>query len=203
MNLYLQVALATAVWCFFHSFFITHLWRDTVCRRVPACAPYGRIVYVVASSVSLAIWFWWVNGLPAATVWEWSGLWQVIRVVGLLEAAVLFILGSRAFDGQAFLGMRQVTDHQAGREPRPPAFSKAGVLGVIRHPWYTGTMILLVFGLPYTDVNLVWRAVFLAYTLLGTELEERKLLKELGSVYADYRRQVPRFFPTLKPRRRV
>ena len=59
-----------------------------------------------------------------------------------------------------------------------------------------------MFGLPYTDVNLVWRGVFLAYTLLGTELEERKLLKELGSVYADYRRQVPRFFPTLKPRHR-
>nr|MEE4266759.1 hypothetical protein [Candidatus Krumholzibacteria bacterium] len=203
MNLYLQVALATAVWCFFHSFFITHLWRDTVCRRVPACAPYGRIVYVVASSLSLAVWFWWVNGLPAATVWEWSGLWQVIRVVGLLEAVVLFILGSRAFDGRAFLGLRQVTDHQAGREPTPPAFSTAGVLGVIRHPWYTGTLILLVFGLPYTDVNLVWRAVFLAYTLLGTELEERKLLKELGPVYADYRQQVPRFFPRLKPRRRA
>lgn len=202
MNLYLQVALATAVWCFFHSFFITHLWQDTVCRRVPACAPYGRLVYVLASSASLAALFWWLRTLPELVVWEWEGLWQVIRFLGLIEAGVLFILGSFAFDGRAFLGLRQVIDHQSGRAPEDPPFTTKGILGVIRHPWYTGTLIFLVFCLPYTDINLIWRAVFLVYTLLGTELEERKLLRELGPVYEEYRRQVPRFFPALKPRRR-
>jgi protein-S-isoprenylcysteine O-methyltransferase Ste14 len=71
-------------------------------------------------------------------------------------------------------------------------------LAVIRHPWYTGTLILLVFCLPYTDVNLVWRAIFVLYTLIGTELEERKLLKEIGKEYAAYRARVPRFFPHLR-----
>ena len=202
MNLYLQVALATGAWCLFHSLFITHLWRDTLCRLVPRCAVYNRLVYVVGSTLSLGLWFWWVRGLPETTVWTWDGLWQVIRFLGLLEAAVLFWLGTRAFDGRTFLGLTQITDHAAGRTPRQPAFSTAGILGVIRHPWYTGTLLLLVCGLDFTDINLVWRSVFLVYTLVGTELEERKLLAELGETYARYRRQVPRFFPSLSPRRR-
>lgn len=48
-------------------------------------------------------------------------------------------------------------------------------------------------------MNAVWRGVFFAYTLIGTELEERKLLRQFGQDYADYRRRVPRFFPRLRP----
>ena len=32
---------------------------------------------------------------------------------------------------------------------------------------------------PVTDVNLVWRGVFLFYTFIGTEIEERKLVVAL------------------------
>ena len=78
----------------------------------------------------------------------------------------------------------------------------SGILGIIRHPWYTATLILLVFCTDVTDVNLVWRLVFAVYTLVGTELEERKLLQDLGREYADYRRRVPRYFPALSRRQR-
>jgi len=202
MNIYLQVASATIGWCFFHSFFITHFWRDTVCRRFAVCAPYSRLVYVVASTMSLGLLFWWLRTLPETTVWTWTGMWQVIRALGLIEAGVLFIMGAFAFDGRSFLGLRQIADHRRGRPSLEPALAQTGVLGTIRHPWYTGTLIFLVFCLPYSDVNLVWRAVFLVYTLVGTELEERKLAREFGEEYELYRQQVPRFFPTLKTRRR-
>lgn len=202
MNLYLMVALVTAAWCFFHSFFITHLWRDTVCRHFPRCAVYNRLVYVLASTVSAAALFWWLRTLPQTTVWAWSGWWQAIRVLGLFEAGLLFWLGARAYDGRAFLGLRQISDDARGKRAQPPAFSARGVLGLIRHPWYTGTLILLVFMQPFTDVNLVWRGVLIIYTLIGTELEERKLARDLGEVYHEYRRGVPRFFPSLKPRSR-
>ena len=202
MNLYLQVLLASALWCIFHSLFITAYWQDTVCERFPACAVYSRLVYVMASSLSLGVLFLWLRTLPEESIWAWTGWWQAVRVVGLFEAALLFYLGSRAYDGRAFLGLRQVADQAAGRPISRPALSTDGILGMVRHPWYTASLILLVFGLPYTDVNLVWRAVFIAYFLVGTELEERKLIAELGERYLEYRRQVPRYFPSLRPRRR-
>jgi protein-S-isoprenylcysteine O-methyltransferase Ste14 len=202
MTLYLQVALATAAWCFFHSFFITHFWRDTVCRRWPRCAVYNRLVYVTGSTLSLAVLMAWLWTRPETTLWAWSGWWQVIRVVGLLEAGVLFWLGALAHDGRSFLGIRQIRQARTG-EPAPErGISTGGILGMVRHPWYTGTFLFLVFILPFTDVNLVWRGVFLVYTYVGTVLEERKLVTDMGDTYREYQRQVPRFFPARRPRRR-
>ncbi|MBK9471385.1 MAG: hypothetical protein IPO18_03755 [bacterium] len=117
------------------------------------------------------------------------------RWLGLAEAAFLFWAGARAYDNRHFLGLAQMRDYAAGRQPAEPPFRAGGILGVIRHPWYSGTLLLLVFMLPWTDVNLAWRGVFLLYTLLGCELEERKLLRDIGAPYAEYRRQVGRYWP--------
>jgi protein-S-isoprenylcysteine O-methyltransferase Ste14 len=137
----------------------------------------------------------WFRTLPEVTLFAWPGWWSWIRWLGVSEAVFLFWLGSRSYDGRSFLGISQALGYLRNRPPRSPTFRSTRILGVIRHPWYTGSLILLVFCLPYTDVNLVWRSIFTIYILVGTELEERKLLKEFGAEYAAYRSRVPRFFP--------
>ncbi|MCB1184474.1 hypothetical protein KDM41_13680 [bacterium] len=189
------IALATALWCALHSLLITHAARRLVRRLFPRWHVFDRLVYVGVSTASLALLAVWVRSQPAVTLWDWPGWWGIVRWLGLAEAGVLFWLGSRAYDGRAFLGLRQAADWAAGREPRPAPFRTEGILGVIRHPWYTATLVVLVFCLPVTDVNLVWRAVLAVYTVVGTELEERKLLRDVGPAYAAYRARVPRFLP--------
>lgn len=197
----LQAVLVTALWCVFHSLFITHAWRRFVARNLPGYEPWQRLAYVVASSVSFLVLALWLHLLPARTLWAWDSWWGWLRWLGLAVAGLLFLLGTRAHDGRAFLGLRRLVDHVAGRPLREPPFREDGILGVIRHPWYTGTLLLLVFCLSLTDVNLVWRSVLAAYVLVGTELEERKLLRDLGETYAGYRRRVPRFLPRTRRRR--
>ncbi len=136
---------------------------------------------------------WW-RTLPQATLFDWPGAWQILRWAGLFAAFVFFTLGAAAYDNRAFLGLRQVANHLKGRQGGEPEFSRQGILGKVRHPWYSGTILFFVFCLPVTDINLVWRTVFVIYTLVGTELEERKLRKELGDKYADYSKEVGRFF---------
>jgi len=191
----LQAALATALWCTWHSFFVTHGWRRFVQRYLVRYQPFERLVYVLTATVTFGALAVWLRGLPQQPVWDWAGGWQVVRFLGLGLALLLFGLGARSYDGRGFLGLRQIADRMAGREHRDPPFRSDGILGMIRHPWYTGTLAVLVFALPFTDVNLAWRGVFLVYTLIGTELEERKLLADLGETYAAYRRRVPRFLP--------
>jgi len=164
-------------------------------RHFPRYHVFNRLVYVVFSTVSLGMLMLWIRTLPTVTLFAWPGWWMWIRWLGVTEAMFLFWLGTRSYDNRSFLGMTQAMDYMQGKPAREAPFRSAGILTVIRHPWYTGTLILLVFCLPYTDVNLVWRVVFLGYTLIGTELEERKLLEELGPAYAAYRDRVPRFFP--------
>ena len=195
MPVFLQAALATTLWCVLHSAFVSHRWRRFVQGSLPSYRPWQRLAYVAASTASFGLLVLWLRTLPEVVVWDWTGLWRWVRWLGLLEACVLFVLGMRAYEGRAFLGLQQAADHLAGRTPREPAFRSDGILAVIRHPWYAGTLLLLAFGLPVTDVNLAWRLVLAGYVLVGTELEERKLLADLGPVYAEYRKRVGRFLP--------
>jgi len=192
----------TTVWCIFHSWFVSHTWRNLVQRHFPRYHVFNRLVYVTFSTFSLGLLMLWIRTMPSVTLFTWTGFWAWIRVLGLAEALFLFWLGIRSFDNRSFLGVTQALAYLKGVPAREPPFRTGGILAIIRHPWYTGTLILLVFCLPYTDVNLVWRMVFLIYTLVGTELEERKLLKDLGETYAAYRREVPRFFPAIRTRGR-
>lgn len=192
----------TTLWCVLHSLLITHAARRLVRRLFPRWHVFDRVVYVAFSALGLAVLFAWLRTLPEVVLWEWTGWWHGVRWLGLAEAAVLLWLGLREYDGRAFLGLRQMQAWAAGRSPAETPLRTSGILGVIRHPWYTATLILLVFCLDVTDVNLVWRLVFAAYVLVGTELEERKLLRDLGPRYAAYRGRVPRFFPSLSGRRR-
>jgi len=197
LNRLLLVGLVSAAWCALHSVFVTHKWGSYVRRRWPRHHALSRLVYVGFSTVSFAALAWWLHSLDARLLWDWPGWWSTLRWIGLIDSALLFWLGASAFDGRAFLGIRQWRDHRAGRPQREPPFRTDGILGMIRHPWYTGTLLLLLFCLPATDVNLVWRSVMFVYVLIGTELEERKLLREIGLPYEEYRRRVPRFFPRI------
>jgi protein-S-isoprenylcysteine O-methyltransferase Ste14 len=144
----------------------------------------------------------WIRTLPSVTIFAWPGYWTWVRWLGVAGAMLLFWLGTRSYDTRSFLGVAQVLDYVQGNPTREPPFRSTGILAFMRHPWYTGTIILLIFCLPFTDVNLVWRLVFLVYTLIGTELEERKLRRDLGAAYAAYHRRVPRFLPGPRTLRR-
>ena len=189
------VVFWTALWCLWHSLLATHRWRALVQRLFPRWHAFSRVLYVLGSTLTLAVLMAWLRSVPQQVLWEWKGPWAVARWLGLAEAAFLFWAGARAFDNRHFLGLAQLRDYAAGRQPAEPPFRAEGILGVIRHPWYSGTLLLLVFMLPWTDVNLAWRGVFLLYTLVGCELEERKLLRDVGAPYAEYRRQVGRYWP--------
>jgi protein-S-isoprenylcysteine O-methyltransferase Ste14 len=68
----------------------------------------------------------------------------------------------------------------------------------VRHPLYTFGLLILWLS-PRVTVNsfLVCVAATL-YTLVGAYFEERKLLREFGQAYAEYRRVTPMVIPGLK-----
>ena len=70
----------------------------------------------------------------------------------------------------------------------------SGVLGVIRHPWYSGVFLLL-WASDITLRGLMINLILSAYLVIGTFLEERKLVLEFGDRYREYQRQVSMFIP--------
>ncbi len=193
-----KIGLMCSLWCFFHSLMVTHAWDRFLQRALPKDHALGRLAYVACSAVT---WFWlmiWIHGLPHSTLWAWPGAWAILRWTGLLLALLLFRQGSLVFDNGTFLGLSQWRAWRKGAAAPEPPFRQTGILRRIRHPWYAGALLFFAFCLPVTDINAVWRGVFILYTLIGTELEERKLLRDLGPAYAAYREQVPRYLPHLR-----
>lgn len=77
---------------------------------------------------------------------------------------------------------------------------REGIHNYVRHPLYLGTL-LFIWGLflifPMLN-NLIAVVVITGYVLIGTRLEEKKLLIEFGNSYADYISRVPGLFPGFK-----
>ena len=72
-----------------------------------------------------------------------------------------------------------------------------GLHKYVRHPLYLGTL-LFIWGLfiifPYLN-NLIACLVITIYTVIGIELEEKKLMEEYGDLYREYSKKVPRLIP--------
>ncbi|MHB8078725.1 MAG: methyltransferase family protein [Candidatus Krumholzibacteriia bacterium] len=187
----------TVAWCVVHSLWIA----PGVHGRVrSALGAYERLAYVVVAAVSLTALVWWLRGLPQHAILRFDGAPGVVRWTALAAAAALGVAGARAYDGRAFLGLRQIAARRAGRAAAPAELRRDGVLARVRHPWYGAGLLVVVFGQDVTDVGAAYRGVLLAYLLIGARLEERKLTAEFGDVYAQYRRDVPAFFPWRRPR---
>lgn len=72
----------------------------------------------------------------------------------------------------------------------PAALETTGLYGLVRHPVYSG-WLLLVFGTPdMTHTRLLFAAVSTAYLVAAVPLEERSLVRTFGDAYLTYRRQV-------------
>jgi methanethiol S-methyltransferase len=181
-------------WCAAHSLLITASTKQWFERRGGAWLGLYRIGYVCFSLCTLLPAFWYTAALPQRPIhlpfWVWP-----VQCLLFLYALIMFIGGSRIYDLQIFLGIRQWRDYRAGRTSRQPMFMKRGILQYVRHPWYSGGIALL-WSLPgLTDVTLVTRIILTLYLIFGTHLEDRKLRQSLGAPYHAYCQKTPMLLP--------
>jgi protein-S-isoprenylcysteine O-methyltransferase Ste14 len=191
------VGLSATVWCFLHSWLLVPGIKERLRARLGRRAELERPLYVIFSVVTLLPLLLWWRSLPQRVLFAWPGAWQIVRWVGLFLAGVMFAAGLRVHDNRELLGLRALQRLRSGRPPPPPRLRRDGILARARHPYYAGTLLLLICLGPDSDVNLVWRLVFLLYTYLGTRLEERKLRATFGEEYRRYEREVPRYLPRI------
>jgi protein-S-isoprenylcysteine O-methyltransferase Ste14 len=94
-----------------------------------------------------------------------------------------------------FLGIRQISQERSGGAMTESGeFDSSGVLGVVRHPWYLAVFILL-WARDLSLAEMTINMILSAYLVIGTFLEEQKLVLEFGDQYKVYQRQVSMFIP--------
>lgn len=186
------LALLWIGWCLLHSLLITATVRQWLEQRGGLWLGLYRLVYVGLAITTLLPLLGYTASLPQQPL-PTPPLW--VRGPLLLYALVMFVGGLRVYDLQAFLGLRQWRRYRRGESSELPPLNTSGILGYVRHPWYSGGIALL-WGLPaLTNVTLTTRFILTAYLVIGALLEERKMRALLGEPYLEYCHSTPMFLP--------
>ena len=159
---------------------------------------YYRLVYNTFSFLTLLPVVIYQILLSEKIIFSWYGPWNVLKFAMYLASFVLFYGGYRVFDMLYVLGIKQVHQMQEGKKIEAMDFNTSGVLEYVRHPWYSGAILFVwAFG-PISDVSLVSKIILTAYIIIGTFLEEKKLIHEIGEPYLEYCKRVPMLIPWKK-----
>jgi protein-S-isoprenylcysteine O-methyltransferase Ste14 len=102
------------------------------------------------------------------------------------------------YDALSFFGIRQIIGFwKAKSSSQASEIKKRGLLGVIRHPMYLA-LIIFLWSRIFTMTDLLVNSVLTLYVIIGTKLEERKLVLEFGNNYLKYQQEVPMLIPFTK-----
>jgi methanethiol S-methyltransferase len=192
---YLLLALAWAAYGAVHSAMITETATGFLRRSLGGAFRFYRLFFNVVATALLVPAVSYSTSLRGALVVRWDGPWLVLRYALVALGVLLFVTGGRHYSLGQFLGISQLRGTPGGGLAAGGGIDSSGVLGVIRHPWYAG-LVLLLWARDLDIAGLVVSAVLTAYIVVGSHLEERKLVHEFGDAYRAYQRQVSMFVPT-------
>jgi protein-S-isoprenylcysteine O-methyltransferase Ste14 len=100
-----------------------------------------------------------------------------------------------SYDPLSFFGIRQILNFNKNKEKNSTAEIKQnGLLGIIRHPMYLA-LIIYLWCQTFRVVDIIINTILTIYVIIGTILEEKKLVLEFGDAYKHYQQQVPMLIP--------
>ncbi|KAF0163607.1 MAG: hypothetical protein FD157_2937 [Rhodocyclaceae bacterium] len=185
------IALAWLGYFVLHSVLAALSVKAWVAGRWPQFMRSYRIVFNVVSTVTLIPVLWLVYGVESDWLWQWRGAWAWLSNGVALAAILCLLVSGRSYDMGEFLGLRQLS---AQGNDQPESFTVSTLHRFVRHPWYCIGLVLI-----WTrDMNgplLVSALMITAYFVVGSKLEEGKLLAIYGETYRRYMGKVPGLIP--------
>ncbi len=194
---YLLLASLWIVWCVVHSGMISVTATEFFKRRLRGHYRFYRLFYNVLAVATIIPVLLYARSLHEHVLFRWEGYLIVFQVLLLTLAGLLALAGARHYDMLQLLGLRQImTGASHGVLSESGKLDASGILAVTRHPWYLAAIILIWADYrSLTMATLITNLILTVYLVVGTILEERKLVIELGEEYRQYQRQVPMLLP--------
>ena len=179
------------------GYFVLHsLLADTnIKERLYLMIPirYYRLLFNAISIGGLVGLLMLFRKLPSTILFSipsWIGM--IVMALG----GLLLLLALRNYDLGEFSGMHQL--RHDGNTPIHSLNTK-GLNGFVRHPLYTASFLLFWgFFLYYPALKTFYFSIISSlYLIIGTRLEEQKLVAVFGEAYLDYQKRVGCFLPKI------
>ena len=189
------VILSLAWIAFFglHSLLASIWMKDIIKDRFPSFAPYYRLAYNIISILLIIPIFRFSHSINSPPLIVWNGFLGAVSGAVLILACAGFFWTVRYYDMAQFLGLSQLRAKDAPVEGTE-LFTLSPLHRFVRHPWYFLALLIL-----WTrDMTPPFPVTVLAatiYFIIGSRLEERKLLYYYGKRYELYMKFVPGLLP--------
>jgi methanethiol S-methyltransferase len=192
---YFYGMLGWVLWCTLHSALISTTVTEYLKKRLGPSFRFYRLFYGVVSLTTLLPLLYYVNSIRPAPFFRWDGILIIIQYSLLLAGIYLFIAGGRHYSWATLLGISQIRAEQTDSPSSDgDTFAASGIHNVIRHPWYLAG-IMIVWAQDLSLPVILNNIVISVYFIVGSFLEERKLVLEFGEKYREYQRTVSMLVP--------
>lgn len=178
---------------FLHSALAALTVKDKVASTWPQLMPYYRLAYNLLASLLLLPILWLTYHDPGPMLWRWQGAAAWLANGLALAAIVGFLQSLRSYDMQEFLGLRQLQLNLRKVEDQEH-FHLSPFHRYVRHPWYFFGLVLL-WTRDMNATTLLSGVFITLYLVIGSRLEEKKLLVYHGDTYRRYMERVPGLIP--------
>jgi protein-S-isoprenylcysteine O-methyltransferase Ste14 len=161
----------------------------------PGADRWYRLFYNVFGVLSFLPVLALVAWLPDWELYRIPPPWAYLTLAGQLLALVVLAVGVRQTGMLHFLGLAQLFEKS---EPQPRALVTGGLYRWVRHPLYTAGLVV-IWLVPVMTANVLALNIGLTiYLAVGALYEERKLVKEFGEDYLQYRQKTPMLIPVTR-----
>ncbi len=179
--------IALAVWGVVHSVLASNFAKDMIGN-----AGLYRLGYNIFAVISFAPILYLMKTLPDQLVYQVPTPWSALMFGGQIFAALMLLVAFLQTDSLSFVGLRQLVETEKSGQ-----LVTRGLYRVVRHPLYTFGLLFIWLTPTASQNSLTVYIGATIYTLVGAYFEERKLLREFGDAYAEYKKKTPMLIPGL------
>ncbi len=196
---YLVIVFLWTGYCALHSYLISIGFTNLMQQLLKKYYAFYRLFYILISLFLLIPLINYTGQLDNNIVITYGQYPDIFRRVLVYGALLMFFWAFFFdYDSLSFFGIRQILNFGRIKKITPSdEIKKNGLLGIMRHPMYFA-LIIYLWCQTRKISDIVVNMVLTVYIIIGTYLEEKKLVLEFGETYAKYQKEVPMLIPFTK-----
>jgi protein-S-isoprenylcysteine O-methyltransferase Ste14 len=183
-----------ALWGILHSL-LASLGFKSLLRRLlgDGFMRFYRLLYNLLAVVSILPVLYLMVSLPDRTLYQVPTPWSYLMLAGQAVSALFLFVAVLQTDILSFAGLRQLVE-----EEKTGNLVTSGLYRSVRHPLYTFSLTILWLSPSMSMNSFIVYVGLTIYVLIGIYFEERKLLREFGPAYTQYKSVTPMLLPAPK-----
>lgn len=191
---HLLLALCWILFCAAHSGLASLRVKQRMMNHLGKGFKHYRLGYTLFAFVTLLLVVFYQISISSPLLFPPTLLTNIVGgLIGIVGLLVMGICIKKYFISLS--GLKSLF-----QESPTNTLMLGGIHRFMRHPLYAGTFAAiwgLFILLPYLSLGIA-NVIITVYTLIGIELEEKKLEAEFGPQYKAYKQKVPKLIPFLR-----